>query len=124
MSISSIFILDKKGNILISRNYKLETHEDIVDKFLRKQIQLNQKNFSPFLIDEEEEIVYCYHNHKNLIFLIIADRNENCLLLIEFFKKFIEILKSYLNEVEEESVKDNFVIIYELLDEVIDNGYI
>lgn len=36
MSISSFFILDKKGNILISRNYKLDTHEDIVDKFLRK----------------------------------------------------------------------------------------
>jgi AP-1 complex subunit mu len=26
--------------------------------------------------------------------------------------------------VEEESIKDNFVIIYELLDEAVDNGYI
>ena len=56
--------------------------------------------------------------------MIICDRNENCLLLLEFFNTFIEILRSYLKEVEEESVKDNFVIIYELLDEIIDNGYI
>lgn len=33
-------------------------------------------------------------------------------------------MKGYFKEVEEESIKDNFVIIYELLDEVIDNGYI
>ena len=59
-----------------------------------------------------------------MIFLIICDRNENCLLLLEFINTFINILKSYLKEVEEESVKDNFVIIYELLDEIIDNGYI
>ena len=30
----------------------------------------------------------------------------------------------YLKHVEKESIKDNFIIIYELLDEAIDNGYI
>ena len=45
-------------------------------------------------------------------------------MIIEFLKGFIEVLKSYFKEVEEESIKDNFVIIYELLDECIDNGYI
>ena len=44
--------------------------------------------------------------------------------LIEFLKNFIELLIGYFKEVEEESIKDNFVIIYELLDEIIDNGYI
>lgn len=39
-------------------------------------------------------------------------------------KGFLELLKNYLKEVEEESIKDNFIIIYELLDEIIDNGYI
>jgi len=32
-------------------------------------------------------------------------------------------LKEYFNELEEESVRDNFVVIYELLDEMIDLGY-
>jgi AP-1 complex subunit mu len=32
-------------------------------------------------------------------------------------------LTSYLKSLEEESVRDNFVIIYELLDEMMDNGY-
>lgn len=29
----------------------------------------------------------------------------------------------YFKELEEESVRDNFVVIYELLDEMMDNGY-
>jgi len=28
-----------------------------------------------------------------------------------------------LNELEEESIRDNFVVIYELLDEMLDMGY-
>ena len=33
------------------------------------------------------------------------------------------MLVEYFKELEEESIRDNFVIIYELLDEVMDFGY-
>lgn len=46
------------------------------------------------------------------------------MVLLEFLKGFFELLKGYFKEVEEESIKDNFVMIYELLDEIIDNGYV
>lgn len=45
-------------------------------------------------------------------------------MILEFFKGLIEVMKGYFKEVESESVGDNFVIIYELLDECVDNGYI
>ena len=32
-------------------------------------------------------------------------------------------MTDYFYEIEEESVRDNFGVIYELLDEMIDNGY-
>lgn len=44
-------------------------------------------------------------------------------MAFDFLYKLISVLKDYFNEVEEESVRDNFVIIYELLDEMMDNGY-
>jgi AP-1 complex subunit mu len=34
-----------------------------------------------------------------------------------------QVLVEYFKELEEESIRDNFVIIYELLDEVMDFGY-
>ena len=32
-------------------------------------------------------------------------------------------MTEYLKDLQEESVRDNFVVIYELLDEMVDNGY-
>lgn len=82
------------------------------------------KNFSPFLIDEDNEVTFTFHNHKNIVLVLVSDQNEDQLLLLEFLNGFVDLMKGYFLEVEEESIKDNFVIIYELLDEVIDNGYV
>lgn len=37
--------------------------------------------------------------------------------------KIVEVLTEYFKELEEESIRDNFVVIYELLDEMMDFGY-
>ncbi len=34
-----------------------------------------------------------------------------------------QVMEEYFGELEEESIRDNFVITYELLDEVMDFGY-
>eukprot|EP01016_Furgasonia_blochmanni_P013702 TRINITY_DN1701_c0_g1_i6.p1 TRINITY_DN1701_c0_g1~~TRINITY_DN1701_c0_g1_i6.p1 ORF type:complete len:440 (+),score=89.87 TRINITY_DN1701_c0_g1_i6:68-1387(+) len=61
--------------------------------------------------------------HNNLIFLAITKRNSNATMVFAFLFRFIEVLVEYFKELEEESIRDNFVIIYELLDEMMDNGY-
>ncbi len=33
------------------------------------------------------------------------------------------MFKDYFGELEEESIRDNFVVVYELLDETMDFGY-
>ena len=45
------------------------------------------------------------------------------LIIFLFLHKLVHIFRDYFKELEEESIKDNFVIIYELLDEVLDFGY-
>ena len=35
----------------------------------------------------------------------------------------IKVFQEYFKELEEESIRDNFVLIYELLDEIMDFGY-
>lgn len=37
--------------------------------------------------------------------------------------KFLKVFSEYFKELEEESIRDNFVIIYELMDELMDFGY-
>lgn len=35
----------------------------------------------------------------------------------------LQVFKEYFKELEEESVRDNFVTVYELMDEVMDFGF-
>ncbi len=35
----------------------------------------------------------------------------------------LQVFQEYFKELEEESIRDNFVIVYELLDELMDFGY-
>lgn len=42
--------------------------------------------------------------------------NANAALVFEYCYRFIAIAKSYFGKVDEEAVKNNFVLIYELID--------
>lgn len=77
----------------------------------------------PILFDPESKIAFFHVRHLNLIVLGTACHDINAFMVFAFLHKFVDVLKSYLKEVVEESVRDNFVIIYELLDEMMDNGY-
>ena len=44
-------------------------------------------------------------------------------MLLAYLYRLAEVLKDYFRELEEESIRDNFVITYELLDEMMDNGF-
>jgi len=43
--------------------------------------------------------------------------------ILLFLHKIVEVFTEYFKELEEESIRDNFVVIYELLDEMMDFGY-
>ena len=55
--------------------------------------------------------------------LALSKRNSNAAETIIFLHRLSSVLVEYFKELEEESIRDNFVIIYELLDEMMDFGY-
>ena len=55
--------------------------------------------------------------------LALSKRNSNAAETILFLHRLVQVLVEYFKELEEESIRDNFVIIYELLDEMMDFGY-
>jgi hypothetical protein len=55
--------------------------------------------------------------------LALSKRNTNAAEVILFLHRFVQVLVEYFKELEEESIRDNFVIIYELMDEMMDFGF-
>ena len=57
------------------------------------------------------------------VVLALSKRNTNAAEIILFLHRLVQVLIEYFKELEEESIRDNFVIIYELMDEMMDFGY-
>ena len=54
--------------------------------------------------------------HLNIYLACVTKTNVNAALVFEFCYRVINIGRSYFGKLDEESVKNNFVLIYELLD--------
>jgi AP-1 complex subunit mu len=55
--------------------------------------------------------------------LALSRHNMNAAQVVIFLHRFVQVLVEYFKELEEESIRDNFVVIYELMDEMMDFGY-
>ncbi|KAG7236764.1 hypothetical protein INR49_029532 [Caranx melampygus] len=110
-------------------------------------------HFLPLLMQHEEEGLICpvmshgnvhfmWIKHSNLYLLLdlisivvaTTNKNSNASLVYSFLYKLVEIrllsvvhimqvFTEYFKELEEESIQDNFVVVYELLDELMDFGF-
>uniref|UniRef100_A0A6B2L4Z2 MHD domain-containing protein n=1 Tax=Arcella intermedia TaxID=1963864 RepID=A0A6B2L4Z2_9EUKA len=121
MSVSALFILDSKGKIIISRDYRGDVRVSCVDRFVQRLVEEDESSLKP--VFEEDGINYIYVKHNNVFLLAVTRRNADATMVLLFLHTIIKVFEEYFSALEEESIRDNFVITYELLDEMMDFGY-
>jgi AP-1 complex subunit mu len=119
--ISAIYFLDKKGRPIIFRNYRGEVTQDISSNFQKKVLELEESNMKPLF--SINDVHYCWIRYKNIYIVAVSKRNPDICMVFFFLHRLIDLLIGYFNVLEDESIRDNFVLIYELLDEIMDHGY-
>lgn len=121
---SQIHFLDIKGKPLLSRDYKGDIPSTTIEKFplllLELENTIDDGDYKPFI--NHDGINYIFINHNNLYICALTRKNENIMTIVIFLSKLVEVLTQYFKSLEEESIRDNFVIKYELLDEMMDFG--
>ncbi|KAE9397285.1 clathrin adaptor, mu subunit [Gymnopus androsaceus JB14] len=118
--ISAFFIFNQKGEVLISRLYRTDFKRSIADVF-RIQVVSNSDVRSPIITLGSTSFFHVRVN--NLYVVAVTKTNANAALVFEFCYRFINICKSYFGKMDEEAIKNNFVLVYELVDEINDFGY-
>ena len=118
---SAIYFLDQKGKIIISRDYRGDMSSNITERFQRKVLETDERTLKPVFTERDTTFIWIRVN--NIYIVSIARGNPNVALVLSFLYRMQEVLTSYFGELEDESLRDNFVITYELLDEMMDNGY-
>ncbi|KAF4551031.1 AP-2 complex subunit mu-like protein [Elsinoe fawcettii] len=118
--LSGILIFNQKGENLIFRAFRNDCRPRLADVF-RIQVISNPLVRSPLLTLGSTS--FSHIKHENIFLVAVTKGNANAALIFEFLYRLAGLGKSYFGKFDEEAVKNNFVLIYELLDEILDFGY-
>jgi len=119
--IGGLFIYNHKGEVLISRVYRDDIGRNAVDAFRVNVIHARQQVRSP--VTNIARTSFMHIKRSNIWMAAVTKQNVNCAMVFEFLLKMLTVMQSYFGKVSEENIKNNFVLIYELLDEILDFGY-
>ncbi|GAB2269794.1 AP-1 complex subunit mu-2 [Dionaea muscipula] len=120
---SAIFLMDIKGHVLIWRDYRGDISVSQAERFFTDHIDNESDPAALEPVAHENGVTYIFVQHKNLYLMTASRQNCNAASLLLFLHRVIQVFKHYFEELEEESLRDNFVVVYELLDEMMDFGY-
>lgn len=111
--LSGILVFNQKGENLIFRAFRSDCRPRLADIF-RIQVISNPQVRSPILT--LGSTTFSHVKHENIYLVAVTKSNANAALVFEFLYRLIMLGKSYFGKFDEEAVKNNFVLIYELLD--------
>ncbi|RMZ87794.1 hypothetical protein DV736_g4974, partial [Chaetothyriales sp. CBS 134916] len=118
--LSGILVFNQKGENLIFRAFRPDCRPRLADIF-RIQVISNPQVRSPILT--LGSTTFSHVKHENIYLAAVTKSNANAAVVFEFLYRFIGLGKGYFGKFDEDAVKNNFVLIYELLDEILDFGY-
>ena len=110
---SQVSLLPKKSKGRDPPSDSLPIRRSIADIF-RIQVVSNPDVRSPIVTLGSTSFFHV--RHENLYVVAVTKCNANAALVFEFCYRIIQIGRSYFGKFDEESVKNNFVLFYELLD--------
>lgn len=111
--LSGILIFNQKGENLIFRSFRSDCRPRLADIF-RIQVISNVNVRSPILT--LGSTTFSHIRHENIYLVAVTKSNANAALVFEFLERLRGLGKAYFGKFDEEGVKNNFVLVYELLD--------
>lgn len=118
--ISQIFFLSARGDSIINRDFRSDLIKNTPELFYRK-VKLAKGDAEP--IFNIEGINFAYLKRSSIYVVATTRFNGSPSYLLELLNRIMTIIKDFCGTINEEIIRKNFVLIYEILDEIIDFGH-
>ena len=110
-----------RGDVLISRSFRDGVDRNVVEGFRTQIIQKKLLSSAP--VHQVGGCSFLHVKNENVYVVLACQTNANAILGFKFAHEMIRLFKSYFGgRLNVDAIKNNFVLIYELLDEIMDNG--
>ncbi|KAL6759889.1 Mu homology domain-containing protein [Haematococcus lacustris] len=119
--ISQFYIVSARGDVIIRRDYLGNVPRSSPETFFRSSKFWKEGDEAPpvFMSDG---VSYLHVKEGGVEVVATTRENVSPSLVLEFLRRVCSIIRDYCGHLSEETCRKNFVLIYELLDEVLDYG--
>ena len=121
MSISQLFILSRRGDSIIYRDFRRDIKKSN-DIFFHNVNFIKEEDIAPPLFNIDG-INFIYVKTDDLYIVISTLDNAPPNYYLEVLDRIIKVITDHIGILNEETIRKNFVLIYEIIDEMIDFGY-
>lgn len=123
--ISQFFVLSQRGDNIVFRDYRGEVQKGSAEIFFRKvKFWKEDGEGEAPPVFNVDGVNYFHVKVAGLLFVATTRVNVSPSLVLELLQRIARVIKDYLGVLNEDSLRKNFVLVYELLGEVIDFGYV
>ncbi|XP_038074407.1 AP-4 complex subunit mu-1-like [Patiria miniata] len=120
--LSQFFIVSSRGDVLIYKDFRGDGLPNAAELFLERLKQGKGAELAPA---EELEGVYFMHVKRNGLYFVCTSRSDlSPFATFELLSRVSSLVKDYCGVLTDEGIRRNFALVYELLDEIIDYGYV
>ena len=127
---SALYFMNMRGDVLLERTYRDDVTRTMATAFKTEIINgrehHSRNSTSTGLQTPVVNLGACtfmYKRVQNVYIVAVTRANANAVMAFSFIDALVELLKQYFGKVTEHSLKQNFVVVYELLDEILDFGF-
>jgi AP-4 complex subunit mu-1 len=118
--ISQFLLLSARGDTLIVKDFRNDMTKSTPEVFYRT-VKTSQHDPEPLF--NKDGINYAFVKNNSLYLVVTSRFNISPSTVFDFLNNVVKIIKDYCGVFTEEAIRKNFVLIYEILDEMMDFGY-
>ncbi|UYV71224.1 AP2M1 [Cordylochernes scorpioides] len=116
--IGAIYIFNHKGEQLMVRTYRHDSPPKAGDLFRVKVIHSRQPLRTPILVLHNTS--YAHIRRKDIWMAAVSQNNCNIALVFEILNNIAKLMEAYFGCISEDKITENFVLIQQILDEIMD----
>ena len=118
--ISQFFILNARGDTLITKDYRGDLTKQVPERLYR-EIQTADQEKEP--IFSADGITFAWTTRGSLTLALTTRFNMSPSLLMEVLIQIVKTVQDLCGVLNEKALRRNFILVYEILDEMLDFGY-
>ncbi|KAK5649744.1 hypothetical protein RI129_000773 [Pyrocoelia pectoralis] len=118
--IHSLFIINVSGDVFLEKHWRSVVSRSVCDYYLEAQ-RANPNDVPPVIATPHHYLLSIQRGGISLVAVCMQEVPP--LFVIEFLHRVVDTFQDYFSDCTESIIKENYVVVYELLDEMLDNGF-